>query len=195
MNVKSAIATFVDVDANAQDPALPESETRMKKLIPLTLFLIAVMAQGALGTSASSGQATSEPAVDPLFETISALDAAAFDAFNNCSSPGQLQRHAGYFAPDVEFYHDTGGVTWSRQEMLVNTAKNVCGKFRRQLVPGTLKVYPINNFGAIAQGSHRFCQFASGKCEGIADFAVVWRNQKGVWQITRVLSYGHRPAE
>ena len=116
-----------------------------------------------------------------------------FDAFNSCSSPGQLQKHASYFAPDVEFYHDTGGVTWSRQEMLANTEKNACGNFRRELVPGTFKVFPIKDFGAIEQGSHRFCQFASGKCEGIADFVMVWRNQNGSWQITRVLSYGHRP--
>ena len=31
----------------------------------------------------------------------------------------------------VEFYHDTGGVTWTRQDMIANTEKYVCGKFRR----------------------------------------------------------------
>jgi hypothetical protein len=76
--------------------------------------------------------------------------------------------------------------------MLANTEKYVCGKFRRELVPGTLKVFPVKDFGAIAQGTHRFCQFADGKCEGLADFVVVWSNQNGHWQITRVLSYGHR---
>ena len=132
---------------------------------------------------------------DSLFQTISNLDTAAFDAFNNCSAPEQLQKHAGFFAPDVEFYHDTGGVTWSRQEMLANTAKYVCGNFRREIVPGTLKVSPIKDFGAIETGSHRFCQFASGKCEGVADFAIVWSNKTGQWVITRVLSYGHRAIE
>lgn len=141
---------------------------------------------------ASSDRPITKQAADPLFETISALDTAVFDAFNKCSSPEQLQKHASYFAADVEFYHDTGGVTWSRQEMIANTEKNACGNFRRELVADTLKVFPIKDFGAIAQGSHRFCQFASGKCEGIADFAIVWRNQNGQWQITRVLSYGHR---
>lgn len=158
----------------------------MNMLIPLIAAVsIAVTAPGA---SASSD----EPAADPLFDTISALDTAVFDAFNSCSSPGQLQKHAGYFAPDVEFYHDTGGVTWSRQEMLANTAKNVCGKFRRELVPGTFKVFQIKDFGAIEQGSHRFCQLASGKCDGLADFVIVWSHRSGSWQITRVLSYGHR---
>ena len=164
----------------------------MKKLFSLIAPLIAVTALGASAALASGDRSATQQATDPLFETISALDTAVFDAFNNCSSPEQLQKHASYFAPDVEFYHDTGGVTWSRQEMLTNTAKNVCGNFRRELVPDTLKVFPIKDFGAIEQGSHRFCQFASGKCEGIADFVIVWSNQYGHWQITRVLSYGHR---
>lgn len=135
------------------------------------------------------------PAEPSLFETVAKLDTAVFDAFNHCSSPEQLQKHATFFDPGVEFYHDNGGVTWSRQEMLANTEKHVCGNFRRELVPGTLKVYPIKDFGAIAQGVHRFCQLASGTCEGMADFVIVWRLKDGEWQITRVLSYGHRANE
>jgi hypothetical protein len=165
----------------------------MKKLVPLIVVLIAVTTVGTFAASASNDEPTTKRVSDPLFDTISALDTAVFDAFNSCNSPGQLQKHAGYFAPDVEFYHDTGGVTWSRQAMLANTEKYACGNFRRELVPGTFKVFPIKDFGAIEQGSHRFCQFASGKCEGIADFVIVWSNQNGSWQITRVLSYGHRP--
>jgi hypothetical protein len=128
-----------------------------------------------------------------LFETVSALDAATFDAFSKCSVPEQLRKYASYFAPNVEFYHDTGGVTWNRQDMLARTKKNVCGIYRRELVPDSLKVIPIKGFGAIAQGVHRFCQLKSDKCEGIADFTIVWRNHGGKWEITRVLSYGHRP--
>jgi len=164
----------------------------MKNLMSLIAASIAVTALGASAAPAAGDRSTTQPATDPLFETISALDAAVFDAFNHCSSPEQLQKHASYFAPDVEFYHDTGGVTWSRQEMLTNTEKNACGHFRRELVPDSLKVFPIKDFGAIEQGSHRFCQFGSDKCEGIADFVMVWSNQYGHWQITRVLSYGHR---
>lgn len=114
-----------------------------------------------------------------LFQTISALDSAAFAAFNDCAAPGLLEKYASYFVPDVEFYHDTGGVTWNRKAMIANTGKNVCGHFRRELVADSLRVYPIKDFGAIEQGTHRFCQFKSGKCEGIADFLIVWRHQKG----------------
>lgn len=154
----------------------------------------AATALGAFTAVPANGQ-TIENEGESLFDTVAALDGAVFDAFNHCSDTQQLQKHAHYFAPDVEFYHDTGGVTWSRQEMLGNTEKHVCGHFRRELVPGTLRVFPIKDFGAIAQGSHRFCQFDSDTCEGIADFVIVWSNQNGNWLITRVLSYGHRSNE
>lgn len=129
-----------------------------------------------------------------LQKTIAALDGEVFDAFNHCAEPGQLDRHAAWFDPKVEFYHDTGGVTWDRDTMLANTSRYVCGRFTRQLVPGSLKVFPVRDFGAISQGVHRFCQADSDACEGEAEFTMLWRLQDGRWQITRVLSYGHRRA-
>ena len=156
-------------------------------LLLAAICLLPGVASAAEGPEASPGES--------LHATVEALDSAVFDAFNRCSDPAQLDRHAGYFAEDVEFYHDTGGVTWTREAMLENTRKHVCGNFSRELVPGTLRVHPIKDFGALSQGSHRFCQFASGKCEGLADFTMLWRHQDGVWQLTRVFSYGHRAAD
>ena len=159
----------------------------------LTTRIAMVMAAMSLAVAAAFAADTpSAQPVDPLFNTVAALDAAVFDAFNKCSAPEQLKIHASYFAPDVEFYHDRDGVTWTRQDMLEKTAKNACGNYRRELVPGTLKVYPINGYGAIEMGVHRFCQVKSGACEGLADFVIVWTNQGDEWKITRVLSYGHR---
>ncbi len=168
------------------------SESFVKNVtLPIAISILVVL--GAYATSSSRVRAGGPVHSDALFETVSALDTAAFESFNKCSAPEQLQRHASYFASDVEFYHDTGGVTWSRERMLANTEKYVCGKFRRELVPGSLRVFPVKDFGAIAQGEHRFCQFKTGDCEGLADFLIVWRNQEGKWEITRVVSYGHRP--
>jgi hypothetical protein len=185
----------------APDPSLSASslgrtkslEIRLTKT--LAIAALVVLTQLVACTSPPRPQPTPPPeSYGPLFNTVSDLDAGAFEAFNTCANPGQLQKHAAYFSPDVEFYHDTGGVTWNRQEMLANTEKYVCGNFRRELVPGSLRVYPIKDFGAIAQGTHRFCQFKSGTCDGAAEFLIVWRNQSGKWAITRVLSYGHRPS-
>jgi hypothetical protein len=166
----------------------------MYKLAASIVMASALMAAG-YPVAAAGLQSAHVPSADPLFDEISALDTAVFDAFNHCSEPGQLERHASYFAPDVEFYHDQGGVTWTRDAMIANTWKHVCGHFRRELIPGTLKVYPIKDFGAIEQGVHRFCQFTTGACDGMADFVIVWRHQGDKWQITRVLSYGHRPTK
>lgn len=134
-----------------------------------------------------------EKSTQSLFARIKALDTAMFDAFNNCSDPAQLTRHASYFSADVEFYHDTGGVTWTRDDMLVNTRKFACGNYRRELVPETLEVFPIKDFGAVARGTHRFCAVDTDKCEGIADFVLIWREQDENWQVTRSLSLGHKP--
>lgn len=149
----------------------------MKKLF----ILLSALAGGA--------HATDNPA---LAATVARLDAEMFGAFNNCDKPGQLEKYASYFDPHIEFYHDNGGVTWTRDAMIAQTANNVCGKYRRQLVPGSLNVSPVKDFGAIATGSHTFCQLGSDKCEGIAEFTLVWRLRDGVWQVTRALSYGHR---
>ncbi|MEF9979048.1 MAG: nuclear transport factor 2 family protein [Thermomonas sp.] len=149
---------------------------------------IALLAAMAFAASAANPQPAS------LQDTIAALDSAVFDAFNHCSEPAQLQKHADHFAPDVEFYHDTGGVTWTRDAMIGNTAKHACGRYTRELVAGSLRVYPVKDFGAISQGTHRFCRVDTGRCEGEADFSMVWRLHDGQWQVTRVLSYGHRPS-
>jgi len=127
-----------------------------------------------------------------LTATIARLDSDMFAAFNQCDKPGQLDKYASYFDPNIEFYHDNGGVTWTRDVMIGQTEKNVCGKYRRELVPGSLKVSPVKDFGAIATGSHTFCQVGANKCEGIAEFTLIWRLRDGAWQVTRALSYGHR---
>lgn len=155
-----------------------------------------VIAAIAMSTWCFPGYASeSHGTPDTLYSAIAAQDAIAFDHFNHCDEPGRLDRHASHFSPDVEFYHDTGGVTWTREKMIENTGKYVCGNFRRELVPGTLQVHPVKGFGAISQGTHRFCQIASGQCEGIAEFTMVWHQQEDGWKITRVLSYGHRAAD
>ena len=142
----------------------------------------------------AAGAANAAPEED-LAATIATLDTAAFDAFNDCAAPGKLDKYASFFAPDVEFYHDLGGVTWTRDAMIAQTKANVCGKFQRELVPGTLKVWPIKDFGALARGEHRFCHYKAGgathPCEGQAEFTILWHRDGDKWTITRAFSYGH----
>lgn len=127
-----------------------------------------------------------------LFQKMRHLDSALFSAFNQCEQPEQLKIYESYFVVDLEFYHDNGGVTWKRKDMIDNTQNNACGNYTRELLQDTFKAYPINGFGAITQGTHRFCQKKTTKCTGVADFVMIWQQQGDSWQITRALSYGHR---
>lgn len=123
-----------------------------------------------------------------LERTLTALDAALFDAYNRCD----LGAFRALLADDLEFYHDQGGVMRSPDAVTTAVRDNICGKVRRELVPGTLEIDPIAGFGAIETGSHRFCELASGKCVGIARFLHVWKYQDGHWLVSRIVSYRHR---
>ena len=52
--------------------------------------------------------------------------------------------------------------------------------------------HPIKDYGAIEEGERRFCELATGRCQGIAKFVMVWTKQDGALRITSVLSYTFR---
>lgn len=146
------------------------------------------MATALFALASMAAMAADDSSSGPLFDEVKKLDGVVFDAYNQCD----MDTFGRYFAADVEFYHDTGGVTHDRQTVIDNTRKWICHKVRRELIAGTFHVYPVKDFGAIAEGEHRFCDLATGRCEGVAKFVIIWRHADGQWQITRVLSYGHR---
>jgi len=127
-----------------------------------------------------------------LEQEITSIDYDFFSSFNRCDQPDELEIHARWLDPKLEFYHDLGGATFTSEAYLDGVKKNVCGKFARELVPGSMKVYPIKDYGAYSTGTHRFCHFDTGRCEGEADFAILWHLDQGRWTVARVVSYGHR---
>jgi len=63
---------------------------------------------------------------------------------------------------------------------------------RRDLVKGSLEVYPIRDHGALEIGEHRFCHQENGKDDcGTFKFAMIWRKDDETWKLSRVISYGH----
>ncbi|HEX6396271.1 MAG TPA: nuclear transport factor 2 family protein [Steroidobacteraceae bacterium] len=156
--------------------------------------LLASFACFAALAATTSLAATDTPAPDALYQKMLALDTAMFDSFNRCEDPAQLAKHAAFFARDVEFYHDLGGVMWGADAVVESTRKNVCGKFRRELDVQSFRVSPIAGYGAITMGTHRFCHTPT-TCEGVAEFTMVWKQTGVEWQVTRALSYGHRALE
>jgi Domain of unknown function (DUF4440) len=131
---------------------------------------------------------------DVLFRTVASLDSRLFDAYNTCN----LEQFASFFVEDVEFYHDKGGVTRGRSALVDSIKNNICGKTRRDLIPGTLEVHPMDGYGALQIGAHRFCDAKTKQCDdtsgGVGKFIHLWRNTGGAWRITRVISYDHAPA-
>jgi hypothetical protein len=78
-----------------------------------------------------------------------------------------------------------------RQALVDGIKNNICGKVTRELVPGTLQVDPIANYGAVEIGVHRFHHLGHDDEVGEAQFIMLWQNKDGAWQITRVISFDH----
>lgn len=126
---------------------------------------------------------------DPLFQTIQALDAQLFDAYNHCD----LKKFASMLDDNLEFYHDVGGFSRGKQATVDGVRNNICGKVTRELVPGSLEVYPIAHYGAVEIGVHRFHHPGHDNAEpaGEAKFVQLWQNQDGIWKLTRIISFDH----
>ena len=125
-----------------------------------------------------------------LFGEIQALDATFFGAYNRCD----LELISSLVADDLEFYDDRDGLEVSRQTLLDDLEKYICGKANRELVPGTLEVHPIPGYGALEIGAHRFCDASSSACpsdSSISKFVHIWRKKDGAWELIRAVSYGH----
>jgi uncharacterized protein DUF4440 len=143
----------------------------------------------ALGR-ATSGQVRPESTPADLFRAVEEQDKALFDAYNRCD----LERFATFFSEDVEFYHDKGGLTLGRQKLTESVKQNICGRTTRELVAGSLEVYPMDNYGALEIGVHRFHHPKDpAQPVGEGQFVHLWRYDKATrtFQITRVYSFDH----
>ena len=160
---------------------------------PIMLLFVSLL----LTNWANAQSKNDSPATKELYNRIASLDAALFEAYNACN----LDKVGTFFTEDLEFYHEKGGLTLTRNGSLEIMRKNLCGdsnKVRRELVQGSLEVYPINNYGAVQTGEHRFYLTQKNqkeKLDGIGKFAMLWQKKDGEWRISRVISYGFRPGE
>ena len=162
----------------------------MRKLSLITIVAMGVWSTQLVEPTASGKAATNQSArTSGLQSEIERMDRLLFAAFNARDFTA-LQT---FFAPDLEFYQDNEGF-----ENYTQTMKDFSemfrqpSKIRRELIPGSLEVYPIKNYGAIEVGSHRFCHDENGKAEcGTFKFLHVWRKTDSTWQLSRIVSYAH----
>ncbi|MES2681482.1 MAG: nuclear transport factor 2 family protein [Bacteroidota bacterium] len=125
------------------------------------------------------------PADQVLYRQIESMDKDFFDAYNTCD----LKKQESIYSDNIEFLHDKAGLINSKAEIIEGTKKNICGKVTRQLIPGSIEVYPINNYGAVEIGFHRFFNNQEPNAESKpSKFIIVWKKEKENWKITRVVS-------
>lgn len=170
-----------------------KSASVRRNLIVSCLFGVSILAAFAQSKTAAEKPNVQRAAADPLFQTIAALDKQLFDAVDRCD----MAKVESFWAEDVEFYHDKEGLTVGRDKIVASIKNNLCGKVKRELVPGTLEVYPLNGYGAVEIGVHRFLHpwAQDHGVVGEAKFIHVWQTKDGQWKITRVISYDHAMAK
>ncbi|MFC0776350.1 nuclear transport factor 2 family protein [Terrimonas alba] len=157
------------------------------KSFTLVLFLLAAMVVAGLRTNAQSGQHTAGN--QELYEEISEQDSLLFNAFNK----RDIDLFKTMFTEDLEFYHDKGGLTGYEHTInFLKTTAQCNNQLKRELVKGSLEVYPIPGYGAMEIGMHRFCHLENGKQDcGTFKFVHIWQKKDNQWKITRVISYDH----
>lgn len=127
-----------------------------------------------------------------LFDALAQMDSILFDAsFVSCDAA----KANAIFTEDVEFYHDQTGFS-AGEQVRENTRRLTasCPRDRgitRTIVPGSLRVYPIEGYGAVQVGFHRFDERGAATST-LAKFVSLWRFQDGRWRLARVLSLDHR---
>lgn len=153
----------------------------------------AVLALSLLPTAHLQAQAQAPDAERELFKTVESLDAGLFGAVNHCD----IEKVRDDFAEDAVFLHDKVPPLVGRGAIVDSIKENLCGKVVRELVPGTLEVHPLKDYGAVEIGVHRFLHPFSQDhgVVGEAKFIHVWQLKGGTWRITQVISYDHHLAK
>src|SRR4249919_2177795 len=150
--------------------------------------------------------AAAVPVVPPqpqLTEQIAQADTALFTLyFAGCDAA----RMRSMVTPDVEFYHDKGGMIAHNADGFVADYMKECEakkapdawRSRRELVRSSLAVDPVPGHGAIETGEHLFYERKGEgpeKLVGRARFAIVWKLDPDGWKMSRALSYSHAPVK
>lgn len=137
-----------------------------------------------------------------LFKILKDKDELLFNiGFNKCD----ISQFEKLVSDDFEFYHDQSGITPSKIAFIKSIKDGLCKlsyTARRELVAGSLEVYPLKNngvlYGAIQMGKHRFYAIEKDKPEyftSIAKFTHLWKLENGDWKLLRVLSYDHQTSD
>lgn len=121
---------------------------------------------------------------DELFDELAQMDQRRFQAaFVDCDQ----EAFAALFTEDAELYHDRAGASFGKEATRLHSCPRDNG-IRRILVPGSLKVYPMKDYGAVQTGEHWFVE-EGAETSMRALFVHLWRRTEDGWRLARVLSF------
>lgn len=160
----------------------------MKNNLLPSLLLIMVTLSVSSCTTVEKKHSENEykPDSKTLYDSIVHLDSVFFRAYDNCDTITM----ASLISEDLEFYHDQGGLMTSKDSVMEAIKKNICGKVTRELVKGSIEVYPIAGYGAVEMGRHFFHnnQEPEPAEPSIGKFVQLWKKENGGWKLTRIIS-------
>jgi len=173
------LVTFTVVDGRATRVAMRSPEGRM---------------EGARVEDAAGAITAADPSTSgALFDELARMDSTLFDAAYVTCDAGKV---AALMVDDVEFYHDRTGLQTGQQVRdAFGRLTQQCPRGQgvtREVVAGSVRVYPIAGYGAVQMGEHRFVERGAATMT-VARFVHVWRRQDGAWKLARVLSFDHQP--
>jgi hypothetical protein len=149
-----------------------------------TIAFLTIILSGSAKGQINDQVPAYKPESKALYDSIVRMDSTWEDSYNNCKMDVQER----IISDDLEFYHDRGGVMTSKKLLIEALKNNICGKVTRELLKGSIEVYPINNYGAVEMGYHRFHNKNEKSTSHYARFVHIWHNENGQWKITRVIS-------
>jgi ketosteroid isomerase-like protein len=158
---------------------------------PQKVFLLIITVLFASSCVTLKKEKTLKPIVytpdsQELHDQIVQLDSTFFNAYNTCD----IDKQASFYSDSIEFYHDKTGLSTSKKDLLEATKKNICGKVTRELVKGSIEVYPLKGFGAVEIGMHNFHnnQEKEQTPSHPGKFIIIWQQTGKDWKIFRVVS-------
>lgn len=157
--------------------------TSLNRILLICFLLFSLVARGAAQTHKQDAHAGT------LYRELVTMDSLLFRAFNTRDLDGMKK----YFSTDLEVYQDNTGFRSYGETMA--SFKELFTKdyvLTRELVQGSMEVYPIQDFGAIQTGLHVFSHMEDGKMvRGTFKFLHVWEKTREGWKIKRLITYDH----
>jgi len=148
-----------------------ETRTVLRHAIAATA--ISLVASAAIASPASPDDRTNDAW---LRQTLAAREAALTRAYNTCNL--HALRASVFAGTTVTAPNGT------RVDPVIDARDRVCGRLRREVVPGSLSVRAVGDDSAWVSGRQRFCAAGSDSCAVPGRrFVQLWTLDHGKWRM------------